>query len=68
MLRNIKGHKKNKVPKIVVISTEYECIYCQHRHTRHRYGIIWLGRLLFRIPMLRVKKYWIEESGGSDNA
>lgn len=55
MLRNIEGHEKNRMPKITVISTEYECQFCQHRYTKHRYGIIWLGRLLFKIPIIRPK-------------
>lgn len=60
MIRNIKGHSKNKMPKIVVISTEYECQFCKHRYTEHRYGIVWLGRLLFKIPVLRAEAEMIE--------
>jgi len=57
MLRRfIKGHKKNKIPMIAVISSEYECQFCQHRYIKYRYCIIWLGRLLFKIPILRPKK------------
>ena len=56
MLRRIEGYKKNKLPKVAVVSTKYQCQFCGHRYTKNRYCIIWFDRLLFRIPILKVKK------------